>query len=98
MTKREQLLRIVSGDSGRERVVRLRFGQDILQGVLDDLFVETSEVEALLDEGQDDLFLFGTRPETREAVLKDSPCLVRQPDGRFKAQNTDKQGPVYLVD
>ena len=28
MNKREQLLRIVSGDNGRERVVRLRFGQD----------------------------------------------------------------------
>ena len=98
MNKREQLLRIVSGDSGRERIVRLRFGRDILGEVLDDLFVDSSEVEALLDDGQEDLFLFGTRPETRDSVLRDSPCLVRQPDGRFQAQNTDKRGPVFLVD
>lgn len=43
-------------------------------------------------------FVFGCRPEFRDEVLRDSPCLVRQSDGRFKAVNTDKQGVAYLID
>lgn len=42
--------------------------------------------------------LFGCRPEHREEVLRENPCLVRQADGRFLAVNTDKSGTMYLID
>lgn len=94
MKDREKLIRMIGGDSGRERIIRLRFGEDESP---DEIFVDSSEADKLLGDGQEDLFLFGVRPETREAVLRDSPCLVRQADGRFKAVNIGKGGPVYLI-
>lgn len=94
MTDRERLIQMISGDRSRGRVIPLRFGEDIS----DEFDIDPSEVDSLMKDGQEDLFLLRVRPETREAVLRDSPCLVRQPDGRFKARNIGKQGPVYIVD
>ena len=95
MNDREKLIRMIGGGgSGRVRVIPLRFGDDESP---DEIFVDSTEADKLLGEGQEDLFLLGVRPESREEVLRDSPCLVRQADGTFKAVNIGKGGPVYLV-
>jgi len=93
MNQRENLLRLVRGESDRVKIVPINFGDDIGQG----LVVEESEVRKLMREGQEDLLMFGTRPETREEVLRENPCLVRQEEGRFVAMNTDREGSVYIV-
>lgn len=93
MNQRERLLKIVRGDSDRVRIVPIGTREDLGQVIV----VGESEVRKLMREGQENLFLFGTRPENREEVLRENPCLVRQEDGRFVAMNTDREGAVFIV-
>ena len=93
MNQRERLLRIVRGDSDRVKIVPIGSGEDMGRG----LIVEESEVRKLMRDGQENLLMFGTRPETREEVLRENPCLVLQEDGRFVAMNTDREGAVFIV-
>lgn len=93
MNQREKLLRIVRGDSGRVEIVPISSGEDRGGGFV----VDESEVRKLMRDGQENLLMYGTRPETRDEVLRENPCLVRQEDGRFVAMNTDREGAVFLV-
>ena len=93
---------MVRGESDRQEIFRIKFGND--DSPSERIFVEESELERFVDytpseEGQVDYFLmWGCRPEDEERVLKESPCLVRQSDGRFKAVNPEERGPVYLIE
>ena len=85
---------MVRGKSRRVRIYGMRFGENPSP----DILVDEGELDKITPEGQEGLVLFGCRPELRDKVLRESPCLVRQEDGRFLAVNTDKQGPAYIVE
>lgn len=96
MNNREKLIRMTEGSSGKVRVISISFDPDT--DPTEDIWVDEEEVSKLEEEGQEYLLMFGTRPEYREEVLKKNPCLVRQPDGSYKAHNVGKKGFVYIVD
>lgn len=93
MNNRENLLRMVSGNGNRR--IQMYFLGIGNQGRV--LSIDETEVNKLTGD-EEDLFLFGTSPDVRDDVLRESPCLVRQPDGKIIARNEGKGGPVYFVE
>lgn len=99
---RQRLLEMVRGESGsRVPLWRINFGGGPPR---DPEFIDGDEVDKLFDappsenEGVVYHLLFGC-PDGEEAqILRENPCLVRQPDGSFKAHNVGKGGPVYIVE
>ena len=98
---RQRLLEMVRGEDGnRVPLWRIVFDGDPPR---EPEYIDGDEVEKLFPSDGDDgrvrySLLFGCPDESREEVLRDKPCLVRQPDGRFVAQNVGKEGPVYIVE
>ena len=91
---RERLVEMVRGKSSRQvRIYGFRFGDDPTP----DILVDEEEVDKLTPEGQDNLVLFGCRPEDRERTLRENACLVRQEDGRFVAVNPEREGLRFLI-
>lgn len=87
---------MVRGEDGRETLIRLypRDGEPRQERIK----VEGDLSSAFPDPNNEFRFFLGCRPEYRDKVLRENPCLVRQEDGRFLAVNTDKQGPAYIVE
>lgn len=98
---RQRLLEMVRGDDGRVPLWRICFDGNPPR---EPEYIDGSEVDKLFDDIPSEdgrveyRLLFGCPDEAREEVLSDKPCLVRQPDGRFLAQNVGKEGPVYIVE
>ena len=89
---------MVQGDDGRMTLYRLypngKPRQELVkvEGDLSFAFPPDSDNEVEFR------FFLGCRPEYRDKVLRENPCLVRQEDGSFKVLNPDKQGPAYIVE
>lgn len=94
---RRGLVSMVRGGSRRVEVLRCKFGDDATPR--ERIFVDEEEMSkfAHLNPENPFCFLMGGRPEMREELLRDSPCLVRR-DGRFVAVNPEKEGPIYLIE
>ena len=91
---RQRLVSMVRGGDDREILVRLFPSKGEPRQ-------ELIRVEGELpsdDPENPDRFVLGCRPEYRDKVHRENPCLVRQEDGRFKVINPDKKGPVYLIE
>lgn len=88
---------MVRGEAGRVPLYRFKFGTDVPKGPE---YIDRAEMDKFvgMESDDEDLFLFGCRPEYREQVIREEPCLVRQDDGRFVAVNPELGRPVYLVD
>lgn len=98
---RQKLLSMVRGESGRVPLWRIDFGENPPR---EPEFIDEDEVEKLFGDDHTEgdrveyQLLFGCPDEDRERVLRENPCLVRQPDGRFVAVNPEKTGQVYLIE
>ena len=96
---RERLVSMVRGESGRVPIYRMRRpdGEPLSNPFY---YVDEDELRKFVSlVGCGETYLFDSvSSELREEVLRDSPCLVRQEDGRFVAKNPEKEGQVYIID
>lgn len=95
---RERLVSMVRGESGRVPIYRMRRPEDEpLSNPF--YYVEEEELRKFVSLGCGGTYLLDSvSPELREDVLRNSPCLVRQEDGRFVARNPEKEGQVYIIE
>lgn len=90
ISNRERLLSMVKGERNRSLLYHLSFGEIPVRPV--ELFESDEEPESEFR------VVFGTRPELKQEVLRESKCLVRQADGSFKVLNYEKSEPVFIVE
>lgn len=91
---RQRLVSMVRGENGRELLVRF-YPTD---GKPRQEFIKVEGDLPSPDPSNPFRFLLGCRPQDREQVLGESPCLVRQDDGRFVAVNPEGRGFACLID